>query len=115
VVLVADRSTDQVVADLLPRLARLGVDELRFRRTQRRASSGAPSNNFHAHHFKATSPYLVSFTDDTFIWKTDPDFDVLDDLAGIFERHPEVALVSKVDDHEEWDHPLVDAGPAIEP
>jgi hypothetical protein len=115
VVLVADRSSTEVVAGLLPRLGDLDVDELRFRRTERNAFSGAYSNNFHGHHFTTTSPYLISFTDDSFIWKHDEDFDVLDAVAGVFQRHPEVVLVSKVDDHEEWDHPMVDTGPEIEP
>jgi hypothetical protein len=115
VVLVADRSSDDVVAKLLPRLADLGVDELRFRRTRRHAFSGAPSNNFHGNHFIATNPYLITFTDDTFVCKTDPEFDVLDATAKLFEQHPEVVIVSKVDDHDEWDRPLVDLGPEIEP
>lgn len=115
VLLVAERSTVEVTRDLLPRLAEFGVDELRFRRTDRNAFSGAPSNNFHGHHFTTTSPYLVTFTDDTFIQKTDPSFDVLDAIAGTFQRHPELVLLSKVDDHDEWDWPLVDVGPDIEP
>jgi hypothetical protein len=115
VVLVADRSDDGVVARLLPRLPALGVDEVRFRRTGRNAFSGAPSNNFHANHFTTSSPYLITFTDDTFIWKDDEDFDVLDAVAGMFDRHPEVPVVSKVDDHEEWDRPLVDVGAELEP
>jgi hypothetical protein len=115
VVLVADRSREDVVAGLLPRLPDLGVDELRFRRPGRQEFSGAPSNNFHGNHFTTTSPYLVTFTDDTFIWKTDDRFDVLDAIAGVFERHREVVLLSKVDDHDEWDHPMVDVGPELEP
>lgn len=115
VVLVADRSSDDVVAELLPHLRDLGIDELRFRRTSRHAFSGAPSNNFHGNHFITTNPYLITFTDDTFVLKTDDDFDVLDATAQIFERHPEVVLVSKVDDHEEWDWPLTDIGAEIEP
>jgi len=115
VVLVADRSSDDMAAGLLPRLAGLGVDELRFRRTSKHAFSGAPSNNFHANHFTTTNPYLVTFTDDTFAWKTDDEFDVLDAIARIFQQHPEVVLVSKVDDHEEWDWPLTDVGPPLEP
>jgi hypothetical protein len=114
VVLVAERSTPEVARDLIARLGDHGVDELRFRRTSRNAFSGAPSNNFHGNHFTTTSPYLITFTDDTFLHKTDPDFDVLDAVAGIFERHPEVVMVSKVDDHDEWDRPLVDVGPDIE-
>lgn len=109
VVLVADRSDEDVVARLLPRLPDLGVDELRFRRS-RNGFSGAPSNNFHANHFVTTNPYLITFTDDTFMWKTDDDFDLLDAVAGIFTQHPEVVMVSKVDDHDEWDQPLLDAG-----
>lgn len=115
VVLVADRSRPDVVAGLLPRLPDLGVDELRFRRPGRHDFSGAPSNNFHGNHFTTTSPYLVTFTDDTFIWKADDDFDVLDAISGVFERHPEVVLLSKVDDHDEWDSPMVDVGPELEP
>ncbi len=115
VILVAERSTDDVVAGLLPRLAALDIDELRFRRTGRNRFSGAPSNNFHANHFTTTSPYLITFTDDTFFWKTDEQFDVLDAVAGAFSRNPELVLISKVDDHEEWDRPLTDVAPVIEP
>jgi hypothetical protein len=115
VVLVAERASEDVVTRLLPRLTDLGVDELRWRRTDRNSFSGAPSNNFHGNHFTTTSPYLITFTDDTFIHKTDEDFDVLDATTRIFERNPEVALISKVDDHEEWDWPLEDVGPEIEP
>ncbi|MGI5212753.1 glycosyltransferase family A protein [Plantactinospora sp. CA-290183] len=115
VILVADRATDEAVARLLPRLSEFGVDELRFRRTDRHSFAGLGSNNFHANNFTTVNPYLVSFTDDSFIWKSDETFDVLDAMAGIFERHPEVTLINKVDDHEEWDTPLIDVGPEIEP
>jgi hypothetical protein len=115
VILVADRAAADTVAGLLPHLAELGVDELRYRRSGRNAFSGAPSNNFHANHFTTTSPYLVTFTDDTFLWKVDKEFDVLDALHDVFTNHHDVAMVSKVDDHDEWDHPLVDAGPALAP
>jgi hypothetical protein len=115
VILVADRSTDEAVSRLLPKLDAYGVDELRFRRTDRHSFPGLGSNNFHATQFTAHRPYLVVFTDDSFIWKTDETFDVLDAMLGIFERHPEVTIVNKVDDHEEWDAPLVDLGPEIEP
>lgn len=114
VLLVADRSPDETVARLLPRLAEFGVDEFRFRRTNRLSYPGLGSNNFHANNFTTTRPYLVSFTDDSFIWKTDETFDVLDAMAGIFERHPAVTLINKVDDHDEWDSPLIDLGPEIE-
>jgi hypothetical protein len=114
VILVADRASDEAVARLLPQLEGFGVDELRFRRTDRHSFSGLPSNNFHANHFTTANPYLITFTDDSFIWKTDGDFDVLDAVAGVFERNPEVVIISKVDDHEEWDAPLVDVGPDIE-
>ena len=115
VVLVADRSPEDVVARLLPRLDELGVDELRYRRSEKHAYGGAPSNNFHAHNFEMKNPYLISFTDDTFVWKTDPEFDVLDALVRIFEDHPRVVMTTKVDDHEEWDRPLLDLGPQLEP
>jgi hypothetical protein len=114
VVLVADRSKDDVVERLLPRIDDLRVDELRIRRAGRLDFSGSPSNNFHCNHFITTSPYLVTFTDDTFIWKDDESFDVLDAIAGCFERHENLTLLSKVDDHDEWDHPLVDVGPELE-
>lgn len=115
IVLVADRARDDVVARLLPRLDDLGVDELRFRRTHHHAFSGSPSNNFHGNTFVTTKPYLITFTDDTFISKSDEHFDVLDATVGIFERNPQVVLVSKVDDHDEWDWPLVDVAPELEP
>lgn len=114
VILVADRASDQAAARLLPKLAEYGVDELRFRRTDRLCYPGLGSNNFHAHQFTTTTPYLVSFTDDSFIWKHDPTFDVLDAIVGIFDRHPEVTLINKVDDYAEWDPPLR-FGPEIEP
>ncbi|MCX5416149.1 glycosyltransferase family A protein [Streptomyces sp. NBC_00059] len=115
VILVADRATDDAVARLLPRLEEFGVDELRFRRTDRNSFAGLPSNNFHGNNFTVTNPYLIVFTDDSFIWKTDENFDVLDATARLFEQNPEVTLLSKVDDHEEWDSPLIDVGPEIEP
>ncbi len=115
IVLVADRSTPDMVLSLIPMLEDLGVDELRFRRSYRHSFSGAPSNNFHGNHFNMTSPYLITFTDDTFMWKTDEDFDVLDAVACTFEQNPDVVLISKVDDHEEWDWPLADVGPQISP
>ena len=115
VILVADRSTSEAASRLLPRLDEYGVDELRFRRTNRHSFPGLGSNNFHANNFPCHRPYLISFTDDSFIWKTDEAFDVLDAMAGIFQRHPEVTLINKVDDHAEWDTPLIDLGPEIEP
>jgi hypothetical protein len=115
VILVADRSQESAVAQLLPKLDAYGVDELRFRRDGEQSVPGLGSNNFHAHQFTTTRPYLVSFTDDSFIWKTDDDFDVLDAMAGIFTRNAAVTLISKVDDNEEWNVPILDAGPEVEP
>lgn len=114
IVLVAERSTDDIVSKLLPKIHDFGIDELRFRCTNNHSFSGAPSNNFHCNHFKTTNPYLLTFTDDTFIFKTNPEFDVLDSIVNIFNNHPEVSIISKVDDHEEWDNPLTDNGPEIE-
>lgn len=113
--LVADGSDEDVIAGLLPRLADLDVDELRFRRRTRHLYSGVPSNNLHPSHFKGSSRYLVAFTDDAFIWKSDASFDVLDAAAQLFARHPEVVVASKVDDNDEWVWPLTDLGPEIEP
>jgi glycosyltransferase involved in cell wall biosynthesis len=115
VLLVADGSTEETVAPLVPRLADLGVDELRFRRRARHVYSGVPSNNLHPNHLKTTSPYLLSFTDDAFILKEDETFDVLDAAVQLFTRHPDVVLVSKVDDNDEWAWPLATIGPDVEP
>lgn len=115
IILVADRSSEETVSRVLPRLAELGVDEFRWRRTDRNSFTGLGSNNFHGNHFQTSNPYLITFTDDSFFWKTDDSFDVLDSVARIFERNPKVVVVSKVDDHEEWDTPMTDVGPEIEP
>lgn len=115
VIVVADGSSEDTVRALVPRLKDLGVDELRYRRRDRHVFSGVPSNNLHPNHLKATSPYVVSFTDDAFIWKSDEDFDVLDAATRLFEAHRQVVVVSKVDDNDEWVVPLSDVGPEIEP
>jgi len=114
VVLVADRSTDAVVHDLIQEIRSLGVDEIRYRASSRHAFSGAPSNNFHGNQFNSNSRYLVSFTDDTFFFKREPGFDVLDAAIGAFEAVPNLAVLSKVDDFDEWDFPLVDVEPQLQ-
>lgn len=115
VILVADGSSEDTVAALLPRLEDFGIDELRFRRRTGHVYSGVPSNNLHPNHFKTTSRYLVTFTDDAFILKSDDDFDLLDAAHELFTAHPDVVVASKVDDHHEWVWPLTQIGPDIEP
>ncbi len=114
VVLLAD-GTPEHVAEQLPRLAASwGVDELQIRSRDRHVASGDPSNNGHRRMFALRAPYLIVIEDDVVMYRTDPSFDVLAACRELFERHPDVPVLSKVNDYAQWSWKLADEGPPVE-
>ncbi|WP_199847856.1 glycosyltransferase family A protein [Streptomyces dysideae] len=115
VVLHCDGTPPQTVAQLAPRLAQWGVDEVRVRRRDRFVASGDGSNNGHRRLFDQRSPYLIVIEDDVVMYRTDPSFDALSACRRLFEKHPRVPVLSKVSDHHQWSWKLEDAGDELEP
>jgi hypothetical protein len=98
------------------RLARsAGVDEVRFRSRRRNCASGDGSNNGHVHHIVERSPYLLAIEEDVVLFRTDPSFDLLSEVRALFERHPRLAVATRMDDTEDWVWKLAQAGPDFEP
>jgi hypothetical protein len=115
VVVFADGTPPDVATQLVGELESWGVDELRIRRRSRYVASGDPSNNGHRRLFEGRSPYVAVVEDDVVMYRTSPDFDVLAACRSLFERHPQVTAISKVNDHDQWSWGLEDVGPHLEP
>jgi hypothetical protein len=115
VTILADGTPEQVAAKLPALLESWGVDELRVRRRERHVASGDPSNNGHRRAFMNRAQYVIVIEDDVVMYRTDGSFDVLAACRELFERHPDVPVVSKVNDYGQWSWRLTDAGPAVEP
>lgn len=115
IVLVADGSPPGVVHELIPLLPGWGVDELRVRDRRRGVASGDPSNNGHARMFDHPSPYLIVIEDDVLVFRTDPHFDVLAACRQLLARHPEIPVICRADDYDEWSWQLEDLGGEVEP
>lgn len=115
VVLHADGTPADVAARLPNLLADWGVDELRLRERRRFVASGDGSNNGHRRVFEHRSPYLIVIEDDVVLYRTDPCFDPLAACRALFERHPDVPVISKVSDYHQWCWQLADTGVEIEP
>lgn len=114
VVLRAD-GTPADVAEQLPALLDVwGVDELQLRRRRRHLASGDASNNGHRRCFSPRAPYLIVIEDDVVMYRTERSFDVLTACRELFERHPQVPVLSKVNDYDQWSWKLADEGPPIE-
>lgn len=115
VVLHCDGTPPETVARLAPLLDEWGVDELRVRRRERHVASGDGSNNGHRRLFDPRSPYLIVVEDDIVMYRSDPSFDVLAACRRLFEEHPQVPVLSKVNDYHQWSWKLEDRGGEIEP
>jgi hypothetical protein len=114
VVLHCDGTSPEAVAELASSCGVWGVDELVVRRRDRHVASGDPSNNGHRRLFDSRARYVVVVEDDVVMYRTESTFDVLSACRSLFERHPGVPVVSKVDDHAQWSWKLRDQGPEIE-
>jgi hypothetical protein len=115
VVLVCDGTPDQVAAQVPALLSTWGVDELRVRRRERFIASGDPSNNGHRRLMVTRAPYLIVVEDDVVMYRTEPSFDVLANCRHLFEGHPDVPVLSKVNDYHRWSWRLEDQGADIAP
>lgn len=114
VVLLAD-GTPENVAVHLPKLAALwGIDELRLRSRRHQVASGDASNNGHRRFFPTGTSYLIVVEDDVVMYRTERSFDVLRACRELFERHPDIPVLSLVSDHDQWSWGLADAGAEVE-
>jgi len=114
VVLRADGTPADVAEQLPALLDAWGVDELQLRRRRRHLASGDASNNGHRRCFSPRAPYLIVIEDDVVMYRTERSFDVLTACRELFERHPQVPVLSKVNDYDQWSWKLADEGPPIE-
>ncbi|MEJ2611285.1 MAG: hypothetical protein P8179_14675 [Candidatus Thiodiazotropha sp.] len=111
-VLIVD-GVESAAADQLLELGhRFGFDEIRLRNRMRHVSPGDPSNNGHAHMLPGKGRYLISFEGDVVAFRTGPG-DVLDIISSVFEMCPNLALATRIDDHDCWQWPLHEVGPPL--
>lgn len=115
VVLHCDGTPPKIAAQLPSLVQELGIDELRIHRRTGVVASGDPSNNGHQRLFESAAKYLVVIEDDVVMYRVDRMFDVLRWCRELFEGHPDVLAIGKVDDYARWAWKLEDVGPQIEP
>jgi hypothetical protein len=114
IVVLADGTPDHIAVQLPKLLEEYEVDELQMRRRRRHVAGGDGSNNGHRRFFPVRAPYLVVVEDDVVMYRTERSFDVLAACRELFERYPDVPVVSKVNDYDQWSWRLTDVGPQIE-
>lgn len=114
VVLHCDGAPPEVARTLAVAQDELGVRELRLRARTGPLASGDPSNNGHRRLVDAPTRYAVVFEDDVAMYRTEPAFDVLGAIRGVFERHPDVPVLCSVADSEQWAWKLEELGEPIE-
>ncbi|MFI0448043.1 hypothetical protein [Actinomadura sp. 6N118] len=115
VVLHCDGTPPEIAAQLPSLLPEWGIDELRIRRRTGVLAAGDPSNNGHQRFFATAAKYLIAIEDDVVMYRTSGIFDVLRECRELFESHPDVLAIGKVDDYACWSWKLEDLGPPIEP
>lgn len=114
VLLHCDGTPPDVFAQLPSRAAEWGIDELRWRRRERSVASGDPSNNGHRRLLSSRARYLIALEADVVAFRTEASFDPLAAIRGLFERHPNVPVLSTVADSWQWAWKLSDLGQPIE-
>jgi hypothetical protein len=114
VVLHCDGTPPEVATALVAEQDKLGIREMRFRARSGPLASGDPSNNGHRRLVGAPTRYAIVFEDDIVMYRTEPAFDVLGAVRGVFERHPEVAVLCTVADSDQWAWRLEDLGEPVE-
>lgn len=115
IVMVVDGFKEEEALKMLKAASSWGVDEVRFRKRNRNCATGDPSNNGHYHLLSDKTQYLVSFEGDVALFKHKKSLDVLKAFKGLFQRHPELVLATKMSDHACWKWKLRKVGPEIEP
>jgi hypothetical protein len=114
-VLVVDGADTAPVGEILPRAhGQWGFDEVRLRWRERHRAGGDPSNNGHAHVLPAKGRYLITVEGDVVAFRTGAG-DVLDLIAQTFDACPDLALATRIDDHDCWQWQLEAVGEALAP
>lgn len=111
-VLAVDGAESAPVDQLLSLAEGWGFDEVRLRRRSRHVAGGDPSNNGHAHLLPAKGRFLISLEGDVVAFRTGPG-DVLDALAHVFDACPDLAIATRIDDHDCWQWRLEEVGPPL--
>ena len=114
VILIIDGFDKVNLEPILPDIRRWGIDEVRLRSRTRNTATGDPSNNGHLRLFTERSTYLLTLEQDVAMFKIDSDFDVLTAIRELFERHTQLKLATRIDDHDCWCWKLKDVAPAFE-
>jgi hypothetical protein len=113
-VLAIDGAETAPVDALLERAPRWGIDEVRLRRRDRNVAGGDPSNNGHAHLVPGKGRFLITVEGDVVAFRAG-EGDPLAFVAETFDRTPELALATRIDDHDCWREPLLDVGSPLAP
>jgi hypothetical protein len=112
-VLVIDGAETAPVTEIMARAhQRWGFDEVRLRWRERHRAGGDPSNNGHAHLLPAKGRFLITVEGDVVVFRTGVG-DTLDLIARTFDAIPDLALATRIDDHDCWQWRLEDAGPPL--
>lgn len=114
-VLAIDGADAAPVEEILARAHTIwGFDEVRLRWRERHRAGGDPSNNGHAHLLPAKGRFLISIEGDVVAFRTGAG-DVLDQIVRTFDACPDLALATRIDDHDCWQWALRDAGQPLAP
>lgn len=100
--LILDGAEKYSYKDFSDEMFGIGIDEIRVRSRARNVASGDPSNNGHYHLLSDRTPYLISLESDIALFNTSETFDVLLELKMLFQRHEELAVATRMDDHSCW-------------
>jgi hypothetical protein len=101
-ILVVDGRETADVAAFLDLAERSGVDEVRLRSRARNCAGADPSNNGHLHLFSDKTRFLVTLEGDVAAFSVEAGVDMLDRLARLFDAEPELAVATRLDDHDSW-------------
>lgn len=113
-VLAIDGAERAPVAELLSLAEQWGFDEVRMRWRSRHVSGGDPSNNGHVNWLPGKGRYFIGIDGDVVAFRTG-EGDVLDQLAASFQACPDLAVATRIDDHDCWQWPLAEVAAPLAP
>lgn len=116
VVLHVDGATNDSMKKIIELRNKLNIDEIRIRNKQNKKfiCPGDPSNNSHFHALSGKSDYTIEIESDVIAVLERSDYDALGEVAALFDRHPDVCLISSVIDYDCWVWKLEDIGRPLE-
>lgn len=116
VILHVDGATNDSMKKIIKLRNKLNIDEIRIRNKQNKTfiCPGDPSNNSHFHALSGKSDYTIEIESDVIAVSEQSDYDALGEIVALFDRNPDVCLISSVIDYDCWVWKLEDIGRPLE-